>query len=67
MTRINITRVKCNGCPTVIDDNDIRNHRWLALDVKTPDEDGMSVKSLDLCKTCAEHLAKRLAEIGIIL
>lgn len=64
MTKVNITRLVCDGCSHTVDAKD---ETYLQLEVKTPDEDGLSIRHLDLCGDCAALLRKRLAEVGIQL
>lgn len=64
MTKVNITRLVCDGCSHTVDAKD---ETYLQLEIKTPDEDGLAIKKIDLCAKCAGLLRRRLAEVGIQL
>lgn len=64
MTKVNITRLVCDGCSHTVDAKD---EIYLQLEIKTPDEDGLAIKKIDLCEKCGGLLRRRLAEVGIQL
>lgn len=74
MTQIRIERVKCDGCSSTVDVSDTTN--WTTLNVRSFHAElrrmeqlrgGKPGRAVDLCAACAEHLRKRLLEIGVAL
>lgn len=68
MSIVQITRIKCDGCSRVVDENDNNEPAWVKLSTCRGRAGTSSISpavSADLCSSCATQLRRRLAEIGI--